>query len=237
MHDLYDDFAKVYDECGVDDYSLSFGKGMLKYLDLIHPDESFKKNLDICCGTGTLCGFFKDNGIKTKGVDISNEMIKVAQSKYPDIEFVTCDVSKYSDYETYDFITCSDDALQHITNIYDIKKTIKNVNKLLRPNGLFILDLNNFNLISFEKRNKSLDETRRLVYQLHRENELVCYNVKYYENDELLLENNVFELDISVDELTQMLNDEGFILESCSQHFFFEKQIKKWKLVYKKTDD
>lgn len=118
-----------------------------------------------------------------------------------------------------------------------LKKTIKNVNKLLRPNGLFILDLNNFNLISFEKRNKSLDETRRLVYQLHRENELVCYNVKYYENDELLWENNVFELDISVDELTQMLNDEGFILESCSQHFFFEKQIKKWKLVYKKTDD
>ena len=43
--------------------------------------------------------------------------------------------------------------------------------------------------------------------------------------------------DIAVDELTQMLNDEGFILESCSQHFFFEKQIKKWKLVYKKTDD
>ena len=41
MHDLYDDFAKVYDECGVDDYSLSFGKGMLKYLDLIHPDEKF----------------------------------------------------------------------------------------------------------------------------------------------------------------------------------------------------
>lgn len=66
MHDLYDDFAKVYDECGVDDYSLSFGKGMLKYLDLIHPDESFKKNLDICWELEHYADFLKTMESKQK---------------------------------------------------------------------------------------------------------------------------------------------------------------------------
>lgn len=122
MHDLYDDFAKVYDECGVDDYSLSFGKGMLKYLDLIHPDESFKKNLDICCGTGTLCGFFKDNGIQTKGVDLSAEMLDVARSKYCDVEFIKCNASEFNDGEVYDFITCTDDALKSYNWYWRCKK-------------------------------------------------------------------------------------------------------------------
>ena len=47
MANLYDDFAYVYDDCGVDKYALSFGEAMLKYFKMMHPDESFKKNLDM----------------------------------------------------------------------------------------------------------------------------------------------------------------------------------------------
>ena len=78
MTDLYKDFAAVYDECGVSDYSISFGNAMLEYINRMHTNETFKKNLDICCGTGTLCNFFKDKGIETKGVDISKEMLDIA---------------------------------------------------------------------------------------------------------------------------------------------------------------
>ena len=112
---------------------------MIKYFDSVHPNDSFRKNLDICCGTGTLCNFFKEKGIETKGVDISKEMLDVACEKYPDIEFIQCDVKEYNDDEEYDFITCTDDALPHITDVDDFKEVIRNVNQLLREMGCSFL--------------------------------------------------------------------------------------------------
>ena len=144
MTDLYKKFAEVYDDCGVSDYSISFGNAMLEYFKRMHPDEAFKKNLDICCGTGMLCNFFKENGIETKGVDISKEMLGIARDKYPDIEFVECDVRHYHDGQTYDFVTSTDDAIAHLIDLEDIKKVIENVYKILRPGGLFIFDIDYF---------------------------------------------------------------------------------------------
>lgn len=64
------------------------GSIILKYLNEKHPNENFKKNLDICCGTGELCNFFMNNNIDSKGVDISEDMITVARDKFPNIEFI-----------------------------------------------------------------------------------------------------------------------------------------------------
>ena len=61
MDDVYVELAQMYDKFGISDFSVSFGDSMLKYFDCMYPNETFKKNLDICCGTGTLCGFFKED--------------------------------------------------------------------------------------------------------------------------------------------------------------------------------
>lgn len=239
MEDLYKDIAKIYDEVGIDKFSISFGNAMLKYFDTMHPDENFKKNLDFCCGTGTLCGFFKDNGIETKGVDISGEMLNIARNNYPDIEFVEQDIARYLDDETYDFITCIDDAFNHIVDIDDAKKVIKNLNNLLRVNGLFILDINNFNLlptyVQDESIDKSINEYSKLKYYLSNEEDLFRFDLEYYENNELIWETSVFERNYLIDELTKMFNDEGFVLESCSQHLFDEVKCIKWKIIFKKV--
>ena len=132
MADLYRNFAEVYDECGVSDYSISFGNAMLGYFKLMHPSETFGKNLDFCCGTGMLCNFFKEKGIETRGVDISREMLDIARDKYPDIDFVECDVMQYCDGEIYDFITSTDDAVSHLINADDVKRVFRNANRLLR---------------------------------------------------------------------------------------------------------
>ena len=236
MADLYKKFAEVYDKCGVSEYSISFGNAMLEYFNRLHSDETFKKNLDICCGTGTLCNFFKENGIESKGVDISREMLDIAREKYPDIEFVECDVIQYHDDETYDFVTSTDDAVAHLTNPDDVKKVIKNINKLLRVNGLFIFDINYFPAFSFEKYYKSLDECRKLSYHLQRDGKIITFDVEYYEDDELLWKDSVAEREYSIEDLTQMLNDEGFIVESCSQYLFNEKRSEKWKIIAKKIE-
>ena len=229
-------FAQIYDECGVSNFSIGFGEAALKYIDSAYPKDSFKKNLDICCGTGTLCNFLKENGIETKGVDISREMLDVACEKYPDIEFIHCDVKKYEDDEKYDFITCTDDALQHITDVDDFKEVIRNVNRLLRENGLFIFDMNYFNLLPSERYDKSLGDNR-LSYHITRDGKIMTFDVEYYEGDKLLWKEIVHERDYPIDELTGILNDEGFVIEVCAQHFFNEKRCEKWKIVAKKVGD
>lgn len=237
MDDVYVELAQMYDKFGISDFSVSFGDSMLKYFDCMYPNETFKKNLDICCGTGTLCGFFKDNGIQTKGVDLSAEMLDVARSKYCDVEFIKCNASEFNDGEVYDFITCTYDALNHITDIEDVKRIVKNANVLLRDGGLFIFDINNFDILTPGEYNKdSFNGYSKLSLVQSRDGDLIKTDVKYYEHDKLIWQKSLFERDYSISKLTQIFNREGFVLDSCSQHFLDEKRSEKWKLIFKKVE-
>lgn len=235
MSNLYQRFASVYDECGISEFSIVFGQSMLEHFKQVYPNRSFKRNLDICCGTGKLCNFFKENGIETKGVDLSKEMIDIARENYPEIEFTVSDASEYQDDEKYDFITCTDDALNHITEPDVLKKIIKNVNNLLVDGGLFIFDMNYFYVFNFEKYYKALDSKRKLSYKLTRDDKIIQFNVEYFEDDNLLWKEQVCERDYSVEDITKILNDEGFAVEMFSQHFYNEKRTDKWKVVAKKV--
>ena len=163
-------------------------------------------------------------------------MLDIARQKYPDIEFIEHDVVQYHDDKTYDFITCVDDALGHITDIEDVKKVIGNANGLLRTNGLFIFDMLNFDSIPIDKFDKSLDESSRLSYNIHGEGDLIRIDLEYYEHDKRIWKNGVWERDYSVDEITKIFNGEGFIMESCSQEFFNENIFEKWKIVFRKIE-
>ena len=222
MVDSYKFFSEIYDECNVSNYSILFGESMLRYFEIMHPNESFKKNLDLCCGTGTLCNFFMENGIESNGVDLSEGMLEIALKNYPDIE--------------YDFITSTDDALNHITEINDLKKAFQNANALLREEGLFIFDINNFNLFNFEKVEKFSGDSKKLVYTPSKDDKIVNVKVDYYENDELSWSEEVYERDYSVDEIIQLLNDAGFVLEVCAQYFFDETRMIKFNFVARKID-
>ena len=202
----------------------------------MHPDESFKKNLDLCCGTGTLCNFFMENGIESKGVDLSEGMLESALKNYPDIEFVHCNITDYKDDEKYDFITSTDDSLNHIIEIDDLKKAFQNANALLREEGLFIFDINNFNILNFERIEKFSGDSNKLVYSPSKEGEFIHFKVEYYENDELSWSEDVYERDYSVDEIIQLLNDTGFALEVCAQYFFYDTRMVKFNIVAKKIN-
>ena len=234
MVDLYKYFSAIYDECNVSTHSIIFGKSMLRYFEIMHPNESFKKNLDLCCGTGSLCNFLMENGIESKGVDLSEEMLEIALKNYPDIEFVHCNIIDYKDHEKYDFITSTDDALNHIIEIDDLKKSFQNANNLLRKDGLFIFDISNFNQVSFKRREKFSEGSKKLVYSPSKKGKIVNYKVEYYENDEFIWSDDINERDYSVDEIIGLLNDTGFVLEVCAQYFFDENRMAKFNFVARK---
>lgn len=189
MGDLYKDIAKIYDEIGVSDYSIVWGESILSFFENEHPDEEFKKNLDLCCGTGALCNFFKENGIESKGVDISEDMLDTAKTNFPEIEFICSNAAGYEDDEIYDFITCTDDAMNHITDIEDFETIIKKASSWLHEGGYFFFDLINYDFIP-QHLVKNIDDETKLVFDhFPVEDGVLTKTLKYYKNDELIWEN------------------------------------------------
>ena len=236
MSELYYDFSTVYDECKVNEFSITLGKSILEYFDDAHPSEVFKKNLDLCCGTGTLCKFFKDNGIETKGVDLSSGMLNVATRKYPDIEFIHCDAVEYEDSDTYDFITCVHDSLNHITEEEKVEKLFKNVSRFLRKDGLFIFDvLFSYNLALGDYEKYVMDNSK-LKYHCELNDDLFTIETEYYEGDKLIWEDESPERIYSIERLIEILNEEGFTLELCSQSFYEETTDYKIKIIARKIN-
>jgi ubiquinone/menaquinone biosynthesis C-methylase UbiE len=93
-------------------------------------DISGKKILDFGCGKGDLYGFIKDKGIPINycGIDINENLIKLARSKYPDAEFFVMDIDETELEHKFDLIfVCGVFNLR----VAGIEESMKNVLKKL----------------------------------------------------------------------------------------------------------
>lgn len=237
MEEFYRFISNIYDRIGISAYSITFGESILKFFKMEHPQRQLRKNLDICCGTGTLCNFFEENGIKSKGVDISEDMLNIAYDSYPNIEFVKADVISYQDDEKYDFVTCTDDAINHIINLDDLRRVFENVNSYLCDGGYFFFDINNGNILP-DNIVKQISDNEKLLFELEvLEDNRVHTISRYYENDELTWESEDYHERIyTLDEIFNILNDTGFVVERCGQEFFNDKRHFKIKFVVRKDE-
>lgn len=88
--------------------------------------------LDVACGTGVLFPDYLKRGVKSvTGIDISPEMVKVAASKYPEIEVICGDVETATFDRQFDCIMVYN-AFPHFP---DPKNLIKILAGLVRPGG------------------------------------------------------------------------------------------------------
>lgn len=99
------------------------------------------KILDLCTGTGDLAGLLKQKYPQAKiiGVDFSQEMLKIAKIKHPEIEFLNADCAQLP-FEDEQFDLCI--ISFGLRNVEDIKKVLEEIYRVLKRGGVFInLDL------------------------------------------------------------------------------------------------
>lgn len=101
--------------------------------------EPGTKIIDVGCGTGKYTNLLTKFGMKTLGIDISDEAIKHAQNRYPKSRFKVADVTE-SDIEqnSYDVIFCSGLSLFNEENLDTLLPFMDYLLKVLKNNGLFI---------------------------------------------------------------------------------------------------
>ncbi|MEA3505496.1 MAG: class I SAM-dependent methyltransferase [Bacteroidota bacterium] len=133
---IYDNASNTYDQW--------YNKPMGKFVDDIQTKKilemfPFKKGitvLDVGCGTGNYSIKLASMGCDVVGIDVSDNMLKIAQQKAKkqnlDINFINMDILKHTlKKESFDVVV-SVTAFEFISNIAEAYKQIK---KLVKPEG------------------------------------------------------------------------------------------------------
>ena len=102
--------------------------------------------VDLACGTGSIAAILARKGLEVLGVDLSEEMLTVAQQKTQDMEnpprFICQPLQELWLPRGVDLAVCALDSLDYITDPEDCREAIRRVWKSLNPGGIFIFDVN-----------------------------------------------------------------------------------------------
>ncbi len=139
----YNDFAKVYDTLM---YDLDYDKWVL------HINDIFKKSnikpvtiLETACGTGQITVRLSKMGYKMTGVDISESMLSIAESKAriqrQKIKFLNQDMTQLDLNQKFDSILCMCDGINYIVEEKKLQNFFKAAFEKLNDNGIFIFDI------------------------------------------------------------------------------------------------
>lgn len=110
-------------------------------LQLLYPSLQEKYVLDLGCGYGWHCKFAIEKGAsQVLGIDVSQKMIEEAKRRNAEekIEYRLCGIEEYEYPENAWDCVISNLALHYIK---DLEKTFQQVHKTLKPNGIFIFNI------------------------------------------------------------------------------------------------
>jgi len=109
-----------------------------------------KPIIDIGCGTGRLSIVLAKNGAKVTGIDISQEMIKIAKKRYEEnknINFARRDIEEFPSEFFKGAV-----SMRVVWHLENPLKLLKEINRILKPNSYFVIDfpnkLGHWNLVS-----------------------------------------------------------------------------------------
>lgn len=158
----YGRFAEVYDTLMKD---VPYEEWVNFTLNCISQYKSNVKSiLDLGAGTGEITIKLSQNGYQVSGVDLSEEMLSIAEQKSSEhkqsIQWLKQDITELEVPHQYDVITSYCDVLNYITEPKDVKNVFQGVYKALEPGGIFLFDVHSLGYIEYVLK----DQTFGVVY-------------------------------------------------------------------------
>lgn len=144
MADLYD-YPDIYDER----FSDKANEAYKKHYQRIFDGKKIHSILDCSFGTGCLTFCLAELGYCVSGSDLSASMLKQARKKAEqkglDVNLVQCDFRELgqSFHTTFDCVMSTGNALAHVSP-EDVRKTLREMDSLVRPGGYLYLDSRNW---------------------------------------------------------------------------------------------
>ena len=140
MMDSYTVLAQSYDRLTADvDYEKWADYVERHFRRLKRPVQSV---LELGCGTGSLTKLLAERGYSMIAVDISPDMLTVAEQKCrgQDVRLLCQDMSLLSLPGQVDAVVCCLDSVNYVTRPAALRRAFRRVHKALAPGGLFLFD-------------------------------------------------------------------------------------------------
>jgi SAM-dependent methyltransferase len=142
---LYAQLAKYYDRIyWWKDYEREV-KFLLKLFRL--SDVRGKEILDVACGTGNHAKVLQEKGYKVTGMDISEDVLKIARRKVRDATFLSGNMRELDkalagrgEEDEYNIVLCMFSAISYNLAISDLKKTLQGFYDHLKEGGIVVFD-------------------------------------------------------------------------------------------------
>ncbi|WP_176720491.1 class I SAM-dependent DNA methyltransferase [Desulfuribacillus stibiiarsenatis] len=107
------------------------------------------KIADLGCGTGTLSILLAEKGFEIWGIDISEDMLAIAQEKLGKlslpvqrrVRFLQQDMVELKLPVSFDVVFAFCDSLNYVVDEGELSQAFANINNALAPNGFFIFDM------------------------------------------------------------------------------------------------
>ena len=177
--------------------------------------------VDLACGTGSVAVLLAQAGMRVTAVDMSEQMLCIAQQKTQDMEnppfFVCQRLENLFLPKAVDLAVCALDSINYITNPDNCSKAIKRIYRALNPGGCFIFDVNTPYKLRMMDDQVFLDEDEN-VYCVWRgefdeQTNILSYAMDLFQRQGSLWQRS-FELHeeyaYTTEQLTQFLRDAGF---------------------------
>lgn len=109
---------------------------------LKYGNQEVRTILNLGCGTGMHEMYLSKKGFQLSGLDLSPEMIRIAQSKkIPCADFSVGDMSQFSLNKKFDVCTIMFSALGYVLENKNVESTFLSVANHLSKKGLFVLEV------------------------------------------------------------------------------------------------
>ncbi|KEO85161.1 class I SAM-dependent DNA methyltransferase [Tumebacillus flagellatus] len=180
---------------------------------------------DLGCGTGKLTLELFQRGYTVTGVDLSEEMLMIAQSKLerpsPKLRFLCQDLRELVLPEPVELAVSFCDSLSYIVEEEDLRATFARVRQNLKPGGCFLFDVHSIYKLQEKLGNNVFYEDNEEVTYLWQsryddQRQQVEYDITFFAledaDEELYRRFHEFHVQraYEVDVLRGLLNDCGF---------------------------
>ncbi len=129
-------FEYLNDDCGYENWSQYFVAKLRKY--------PLAEGLDVGCGGGWFTRAFQRAGYRMTGLDLSAEMLDVAQEAAMKAglrgEYLLGDITKFRTPKKFDFVTAVNDCINYIPK-EKLLSAFKSVKSALKKGGIFLFDI------------------------------------------------------------------------------------------------
>ena len=142
--DAYHQLAQSYDRLTGD---VDYGATVDFYYEILEREGLHPRTaVDLACGTGSVALLLAARGLQVTAVDMSWEMLTVAQQKATEAQlfpqFVCQKLQQLHLPRGVDLAVCALDSMDYILDPADCQKAICRIYKALNPGGCFIFDVN-----------------------------------------------------------------------------------------------